>query len=58
MTLFNSYEAACPNYCHRHGFCNEDNICTCSDGYTGPDCSHGKRRRRNVIETALNLFID
>lgn len=32
---------ACPNRCSGHGYCFDDDaqICTCYQGFTGPDCS-------------------
>lgn len=34
-------DGACPNYCNRHGSCNDDNVCICSSGFSGADCSQG-----------------
>lgn len=30
---------SCPRHCSGHGTCDLQDLCTCFDGYTGPDCS-------------------
>ncbi|KAF0695040.1 Aste57867_14121 [Aphanomyces stellatus] len=34
-------DAACVNFCSGHGFCNTFDVCQCTQGYFGGDCSLG-----------------
>lgn len=38
-SLFVLSNASCPNQCSGHGSCGAHDMCTCSRGYQGPDCS-------------------
>lgn len=32
----------CHKGCHKHGVCDNEDLCICFDGYTGADCSKSK----------------
>ena len=46
MVLFeymNTYIAVCPDGCFNGGVCTAPGTCTCSSGWTGNDCTQGKK---------------
>lgn len=43
ITLLLSISGSCPGNCGEHGKCLGNGVCECDNGFTGIDCSTGKR---------------